>query len=115
MSDRKTVHGRCHCGAIEFEADVDPQRVVVCHCTDCQVMSGSAFRAVVFSVPDAFRLKSGHPKTYVKTAQSGNKRAQVFCGDCGAALYATAVEDGPKVYGIRTGVLCRHFSLHFDE
>jgi hypothetical protein len=30
------VGGRCHCGAITYEADVHPARVMVCHCTDCQ-------------------------------------------------------------------------------
>ena len=53
----KTVHGQCHCSAIEFEADVDPERVVVCYCKDCQVMSGSAFFAwVVYSLEDGLKL-----------------------------------------------------------
>ena len=29
------VHGSCHCGAITYEADVDPALVGVCSCTDC--------------------------------------------------------------------------------
>lgn len=32
MSDSMQVHGSCHCGAIEFEAAVDPTRVTICHC-----------------------------------------------------------------------------------
>ena len=31
------VHGSCHCGQITYEADVDPERVGLCNCTDCQV------------------------------------------------------------------------------
>ena len=41
------VDGGCHCGHIRYEAEVDPQKVVICHCTDCQTLSGSAFRTVV--------------------------------------------------------------------
>jgi hypothetical protein len=28
--------GGCHCGHITYEAEVDPETVRVCHCTDCQ-------------------------------------------------------------------------------
>ena len=38
------INGNCHCGAVSFTAEIDPSRVMICHCTDCQVMSGSAFR-----------------------------------------------------------------------
>jgi hypothetical protein len=105
------VDGKCHCGEIEFEAEIDPARVVVCHCTDCQVLSGTAFRTVVFTQSDALIFKKGQPKIYVKTAQSGNPRAQGFCGNCGSAIYATSVGDGPKVYGLRAGSLRQRGSL----
>ncbi len=99
------VDGQCHCGAIKFTAEIDPERIVICHCTDCQVMSGTAFRTVVFTLPDALNFTTTEPKVYVKTAQSGNKRAQSFCGECGSAICATSVGEGPKVYGLRVGVL----------
>ena len=41
------VDGRCHCGNIRYQAEVDPGKVNVCHCTDCQMLTGSAFRANV--------------------------------------------------------------------
>ncbi|MEM7283621.1 MAG: GFA family protein [Pseudomonadota bacterium] len=28
----------------------------MCHCTDCQTLSGSAFRVVVFCSEDSFKL-----------------------------------------------------------
>jgi hypothetical protein len=48
-------------------------------------------------------LLSGEPKIYVKTAESGNKRPQAFCPECGTHIYATAVGADPKVYAIRVG------------
>ncbi|MEJ0023213.1 MAG: GFA family protein, partial [Alphaproteobacteria bacterium] len=27
-----------------YEAEIDPAMVGICHCTDCQMMSGSAYR-----------------------------------------------------------------------
>ena len=30
------IHGSCTCGFITFEAEADPEKVAICHCTDCQ-------------------------------------------------------------------------------
>jgi hypothetical protein len=103
------IDGGCHCGQITFEAEIDPDRVGICHCTDCQTMSGAPFNAVV-QVPEAdFTLKSGTLKMYVKTAESGNRRAQMFCPECGNRIYATAADDPTdgksRVFGIRVGVI----------
>jgi hypothetical protein len=103
------VTGRCHCGNISFEAEIDPGQVRICHCTDCQTLSGSAFRVNVASLPGTFRLTGGTPKSYIKTtADSGNPRSHGFCGDCGTPLWATSPEPDPVSYGLRVGTLdCR--------
>src|SRR5215468_6381960 len=41
--------GCCHCGYITYEAEIDPEKVMICHCTDCQTLSGSAFRTVALT------------------------------------------------------------------
>jgi len=33
-------------------------------------------------------LLSDASKIYIKTAESGNRRAQAFCGKCGSPIYA---------------------------
>ena len=104
------VNGSCHCGAITYEAEVDPERVGVCHCTDCQVLTGSAFRVSVPAPAQTFRLLTGHPKTYLKTADSGAQRAQAFCFHCGSPLYTYAV-DHPVTFGLRVGCLDQRAEL----
>lgn len=96
------IDGGCHCGNITYTAEVDPESAGICHCTDCQTFSGSAFRTVVVAQKSAFRIVTGEPKIYIKTAASGNKRAQAFCPECGTHLYAAAATD-PQVFGIRIG------------
>ncbi|MDO9306612.1 MAG: GFA family protein [Mesorhizobium sp.] len=97
------IDGGCHCGAIAYEAEIDPDMVSICHCTDCQTLSGTAFRVVIFASEENFRLTRGTPKAYVKTAESGNRRVQAFCAECGSPIYATSADVGPKSYGIRVG------------
>src|SRR3954469_15917858 len=99
------IEGGCHCGFITFEAEVDPEKTSMCHCIDCQMLSGAPFRASIPVQDSAFRLLSGEPKVYVKTGESGNKRAQTFCPHCGSPIYATSVGDGPQVYNIRVGTI----------
>lgn len=97
------IDGRCHCGYITYEAEIDPEKVMVCHCTDCQTLSGSAFRTVAFTREDTFKLLTGELKIYVRTGESGNKRPQAFCPECGTPIYSSTIGDGPKVHIIRIG------------
>jgi hypothetical protein len=98
------VQGRCHCGRIAYEADIDPEEVSACHCTDCQMLTGSVYRVSVRAPAATFRMLSGEPKRYIKTAESGAMRAHWFCGDCGTPAYACALED-PPTYSLRVGCL----------
>jgi len=100
------VDGACHCGQIVFEAEINPDRVRVCHCADCQSLTGSAFRVTAPAEESKFRLLAGTPKTYVKTtAESGVPRLQAFCGECGSPLYATSLVGDNRTFGLRVGAL----------
>jgi hypothetical protein len=101
------IEGSCHCGYITFEAEADPEKTTLCHCTDCQTSTGTAFRTNIPVPGNSFRMLSGEPTIYVKTtADSGNPRAQAFCPRCGSPIYSTTPGDGPKQsYMVRVGVL----------
>ena len=99
------IDGGCHCGYITYEAEADPQRAFICQCTDCQELAGSAFRIGIRVASDDFRMLSGEPTIYVKTAESGAKSAQAFCPRCGSPIYAARFGDAPKFYNIRLGTV----------
>ena len=100
------IEGACHCGAISIEGEADPEKVGICHCTDCQTGTGSAFRVSVPVPGSTFKMK-GQPSTYVKTtAESGAPRMQAFCGKCGSPIYSTTVGEGVQpAYMVRVGIL----------
>ena len=98
---RMQIDGRCHCGRISYVAEINPDYVIICHCTDCQTISGSPYRVTVPVKAENFKLH-GQPKTYVKIADSGNKRVLAFCADCGSAIYSTSLEDR-AVFSLRLG------------
>jgi hypothetical protein len=105
------IDGGCHCGQLRYEAEIDPASVEICHCEDCQVLSGTAFRVVVPVPEEAFRLTNGEPKTYVKTAESGAKRIQAFCSHCGSQIYATSAAPGKRTFGLRVGTIRQRRTL----
>src|SRR5579859_5711462 len=104
------VEGSCHCGAVAFEADVTPGQINICHCADCQQLTGSAFRANIAASAAGFRLLRGTPRIYIKTADSGTKRAHAFCPECGTPIYAAAPRD-PPTYSLRVGTLKQRYEL----
>ena len=106
---RMKIEGCCHCGKISYEAEINPDYVIICHCTDCQTISGSPYRVTVPVKTENFKLR-GQPKTYVKTAASGNKRVLAFCADCGSAIYSTSLEDR-IVFSLRLGAVKQRAQL----
>jgi hypothetical protein len=98
------VEGQCHCGKIAFAAEVDPDRVGICHCADCQALSGSPYRIVAPADAERFTLVRGVPTVYIKAAENGNKWAIAFCPGCGSPIYAAEAEN-PTSYSLRIGTL----------
>jgi hypothetical protein len=105
------VEGQCHCGKIAYQATVDPDTVLLCHCTDCQTLTGSPFRANIQAPAASFVLLRGEPKIYIKTAESGSKRAHAFCPDCGTPMYASAISNPPS-YSLRVGSIKQRKELN---
>jgi len=99
------VTGRCLCGHISYEADVNENLVVICHCTTCQRHSGTTFGTVVGINGDSFKLLSGKLKSYESVADSGNLRSRTFCPECGTRIYAKTVGDKPGFVGLRAGTV----------
>jgi hypothetical protein len=91
---------------VQFANSVQMEKTTVCHCTDCQVGTGSAFRVNVLVPGATFRI-TGQPATYLKTtAESGNPRLQAFCPRCGSPIYSTSPGEGQQAsYMVRVGIL----------
>jgi hypothetical protein len=100
------IDGSCACGAIKVEGEADPADVSICHCTDCQTGTGSAFRVSVLVRGKDFKM-TGTPKDYLKlTADSGTPRIQAFCPNCGSPIYSTSPGEGVQdAYRVRVGIL----------
>jgi hypothetical protein len=104
------VDGQCHCGQIRYEAEIDAAKVNVCHCTDCQVLTGTAYRVSAPASAASLTFRAGTPKIYIKTADSGNQRAQAFCPNCGTPIYSADAQN-PQFYALRVGTMNQRAAL----
>lgn len=96
------VNGKCHCGQVTFTAEVDESKVMLCHCTDCQVQASAAFRIGALVNSNSFSMQ-GEVKEYCKTASSGARRMQVFCPNCATGIYSYTPDNPAPVYSLRLG------------
>jgi len=108
MSNEIKVDGACYCGDVTINGTVSADKVMACHCTDCQKVSGAPFRAVAVMSAEQVTI-SGAVKEYLKIADSGNERVQGFCGNCGSQIFAT--DPAKTLYLVRTGCLSQHDQL----
>jgi hypothetical protein len=80
------ARGTCFCGEVRFTVTVDPSKVALCHCLDCQQVSGSAFRHTVFADKTTLEFQSGDVTRFDKVGDSGKIRRQLFCATCGTNI-----------------------------
>lgn len=87
-----TGHGRCLCGAVEFEVRGALRPVTYCHCTMCRRATGHFVAATECQRSDLHFISEQGLRWY----QSSPTARRGFCGNCGSQLFWEA--DG------RTGV-----------
>jgi hypothetical protein len=94
--------GGCLCGAIRYTVNAPVTALRACHCTHCQMTSGSGASVNAVILSKDFALTKGAPKRYSDRADSGRTLQRFFCGDCGSPIYSQ--RDGtPERVVVRAG------------
>ena len=77
--------GKCACGDITFEFELDPMMHFMCHCTDCQVMFNGSFEGYAIS-EDELSVE-GDLSTFTYSGGSGLSLHVKFCPKCSTKIY----------------------------
>ena len=104
------VQGSCHCGRVTYEAEVDPNKVILCNCAKSQGITGAAGWVSVPAPRGSFKLLSGEPAAYIETAEGGASRLHWFCSYCEAPVFSCAVNHAPT-YWLEVGCLGQRSEL----
>jgi hypothetical protein len=96
------IKGSCRCGKVTYSSTAEPVFTGICHCTNCQKSTGSAYATVV-AVPTASLSVTGTTKRFDDVGESGKPTHRNFCPECGATVTQSAdVMEGITMIGVGT-------------
>ena len=78
--------GKGLCGKCSYRIVGDPIVVAICHCMDCQRLSGAGHSTGAMYAESGIQL-CGEPVSYAIQSDAGNTVTRLFCGSCGSPLF----------------------------
>ena len=70
--------GGCQCGSVRYQITANPFAVYVCHCTECQRQSGSAFALSLAVAREALVVVEGAPAVWRRERGSESRVAPIL-------------------------------------
>ncbi|MET0288010.1 MAG: GFA family protein [Pseudoxanthomonas sp.] len=124
-----SVHrGSCLCGGVRYRIAGDIPQIVMCHCSRCRKVTGSAFASIAPVPVEQFQLEAG--QALLSEYESSPGVFRVFCRVCASPLYSRrpaqpalvrvrigtldTVPDAPALSHIFTGSKASWFDIHGD-
>ena len=95
-----TLSGRCHCGAVSYEAEGEPEHHALCHCNDCRRSAGAPAVGWIAFKESQVKI-TGSPVTY-SSSEHGRRD---FCGACGTGLFYRNEPVLPGIVDIQSATL----------
>jgi hypothetical protein len=93
-----TLKGGCLCGAVQYEANGDPQRFYHCHCTRCRKSSGTGHATNLFLSNATLAFTRGESLLKRYKVPEAIRFARQFCSECGSAVARVVPEiDGVMI------------------
>lgn len=96
--------GGCACGAVRYRLLEDPLGLHVCHCTDCQTVTGSAFVMCMPVHSRSLELLKGDPKAVSFESPDGLAKCNRRCPDCGCIVWSE-IDGLPEILALQPGTL----------
>ena len=93
--------GGCHCGAVRYKVNGEPQHVALCHCEDCRKSAGAPMVAWAAFAENDFKLVQGELTSF----NSSGTAMRSFCPTCGTGIAYRNSEFLPGVVDIQAATL----------
>jgi hypothetical protein len=89
-----SLAGACYCRAVTYRVADAFEYAFICHCSDCQRTTGSAFKPFAGIAAHRLSLTSGQEDV---ERLGGEANYNAFCRKCGSLLYSV-VREGKYVH-----------------
>jgi hypothetical protein len=96
--------GGCGCGAVRYRLLEDPLELHVCHCTNCQTVTGSAFLMCMPVQSRSLERLKGQPKAFSFESPEGFAKCNFRCPDCGCMVWSE-IGGLPEILALQPGTL----------
>jgi hypothetical protein len=87
MEALEEFEGRCQCGQVRYRVVGETVALFVCHCTECQRQSASAFGMALWLRNCDKTLLTGQLRSWSRTTSTGRQLVGEFCPRCGTRLF----------------------------
>jgi len=98
------VSARCRCGRAGFVLREEPISFYLCHCTQCQAESGSAFGQTMQVRAEAIDSAEGPLREQTLHGPEGRRIVMTGCAECLTSLWGGNVQI-PQIVGVNAGSL----------
>ena len=95
------LSGGCHCGAVRYSVEGEPQHVALCHCADCRKSAGAPMVSWAAFAEDDFTLEQGELTTFNSSGQA----MRSFCPKCGTGIAYRNEEYLPGIVDLQSATL----------
>lgn len=106
------LNGHCNCGNVRYQLNGAPLFTYVCHCSNCQRRSGSAF-GMGLVVPISALDVEGELDCWQRVSDAGHHNPVYRCAGCGNVIYGVG-ELTPGLAKLQAGTLSDTQSLRPD-
>jgi len=96
--------GGCQCGKIRYVVKAEPVTLYICHCSECQKQTASAFAMSLTVRSDEFEVMEGSLKEWCRPSDSGATVFCRFCPVCGTRI-VHGKDTRPEYINVKPGTL----------
>jgi hypothetical protein len=104
VSAASPIEGGCQCGEVRYRLVAEPLACYVCHCTDCQRRTGSAFSTALIVPTEGLEVTTGTPSPYFASLSGGRIKSGQQCTKCSTRLWGT-LQQAPGIRVLQPGTL----------
>lgn len=86
MEPCELLEGRCQCGQVRYRVAGETVALFICHCTECQRQSASAFGMALWLRNYSKEVLGGELEAWIRTTPTGKQLVCEFCSRCGTRV-----------------------------